>query len=130
MSIFKDQADFMSLGKQQVTPGNFEQRQLYTRLIKEEAHEFLFESATLAEEVKEATDVIVVAAGFLISVLGPDGAQQAWNAVHESNLTKVTGGVEHRADGKILKSPEYKAKAKAELMDKLAYLILATEEMV
>lgn len=132
MSIFKDQADFMTAGGQTVKGGNGSQIFLYANLIEEESVEFL-QADTVVDEphfatletVKEAVDVIVVAAGYLISVLGVDGAQNAWNLVHESNLSKVSGNVEKRADGKILKNEEYKRLRKAKLMADLAGLLEA-----
>jgi predicted HAD superfamily Cof-like phosphohydrolase len=127
MSIFLDQADFMKLGGQKVSERDDEQAHLYATFICDEAEEF--EAAhwefghEKAEEVKEAVDVIVVAAGFLITLLGVEGAQKAWNAVHESNLAKAVGGVEKRADGKILQNAEYKKIAKAKMMAELEKLL-------
>ena len=129
MSIFLDQADFMELGGQTVDRLHLEQVFLYENLIKEESNEFTesIESSlgvsVANESVKEAVDVIVVAAGYLISVLGADGAQKAWDAVHESNLAKVAGAVEKRDDGKILKNEDYKKVAKAKLMAVLEALV-------
>lgn len=127
MSIFKDQADFMSIAGQitEKKDCNCNQIALYSKLIEEESQEFTesFSGDNEAETVKEACDVIVVAAGFLISVLGANGAQLAWNAVHESNLQKLKGKIEKREDGKILKSAEYKEKAKHECMEKLKCLL-------
>lgn len=128
MSIFLDQQDFMRLGGQEVNARTLEQVHLYAELIKEESKEFIvahWSYVGFEEEVKEAVDVIVVAAGYLISMLGAEGAQKAWNAVHESNLSKVAGSVEKREDGKILKSEEYKKIAKAKLMTELSDLLTA-----
>lgn len=127
MSIFEDQADFMSLGGQGIAPKlisvSAEQLCLYANLIAEEAEEFAkeFESPTSpTNDIKEAVDVIVVAAGYLISRIGVVGAQKAWNAVLESNLAKTRGKLEMRADGKILKNQAYKEQAKKELESRLA----------
>lgn len=73
MSIFENQADFMTLAGQTVTK----------------------------------------------SVLDETEARLAWKAVHESNLQKLEGKIEKRANGKILKSVEYKEQAKHEFMEKL-----------
>lgn len=138
MSIFKDQWDFMQLGGQtavlradmdiDLVDGAVKQLMLYSKLVAEEAEEFA--EATLEEfegdimaDIKEAVDVIVVAAGYLVTRLGHDGAQKAWNLVHETNLAKVRGGAEKREDGKILQNKEYKEKLKAKLMDDLAELL-------
>lgn len=123
MSIFSEQACFMEQGKQ-VTNGLASQRQisLYAGLIEEESNEFLesfFKKQNDVESVKEAVDIIVVAAGFLVSMLGTEGAEEAWQAVYVSNLTKVSGLIDTRVDGKILKSEEYKKTAKKALMEKL-----------
>jgi len=131
MSIFKDQSEFMLLGGQLTRGIHFEDRleqqlNTYAALIEEEAEEFetaYWYSGTEEDKVKESVDVIVVAAGWLVTKLGHEGAQKAWNAVHESNLSKVQGKVEKRADGKILKSDAYKKAAKAEMMAKLEALL-------
>jgi hypothetical protein len=130
MSIFKDQADFMVAGKQTIKPGSRPQIRLYAKLIEEESDEFLLEDSldankpVTANTIKECVDTIVVCAGYLISALGEDGAQKAWNLVHEGNLSKVSGSVEHREDGKILKSEEYKKQAKLKVMAGLEALLL------
>lgn len=129
--IFPDQYNFMLAGGQSVGRYDWQQMKLYRDLIKEE-HEELEESITnmdnfhgstpeaMAEVLKEAIDLIVVTAGFIESMgVDPDAA---WIAVWESNMSKVTCGGERREDGKILKSPEYKATAKAALMAKLVAL--------
>jgi predicted HAD superfamily Cof-like phosphohydrolase len=125
-------------GGQSVYKTNVDQSRLYGRLVKEESEE-LNEALTnwlefptvesKADLIKEAMDVLVVAAGFVHS-LGLDGQQinDAWSAVHESNMSKVTGDVTKREDGKILKSAEYKAAAKAKLMDTLYELVSSNEE--
>lgn len=137
-NIFGDQRRFMVEGGQSVYKTNIDQSRLYGRLIKEESEE-LNEALTnwlefptvenKADLIKEAMDVLVVAAGFVHS-LGLDGQQinDAWSAVHESNMSKVTGDVTKREDGKILKSAEYKAAAKAKLMDTLYALVSGDEE--
>lgn len=127
MSIFKDQADFMLLAGQ-LTDGKtsrFKQAGLYVSLIEEETKEFDLATyqASMVNEVKEAVDILVVTAGYLITVLGEVGAQKAWNAVHESNMAKVQGNVEKRDDGKVLKNNEYKAIAKEKMMKELKVLL-------
>jgi predicted HAD superfamily Cof-like phosphohydrolase len=76
------------------------------------------------QDIKEAVDVIVVAAGYLITRLGKDGAQKAWNLVHETNLAKVRGGAIKREDGKVLQTDEYKTELKAQLHVALRQLLL------
>ncbi len=103
MSILKDQEALMVAFGQDVSGGSINQAEMYRTLVAEEAEEFR-EASDLKESVKEAVDVIVVASRFLISVLGEQDARRAWNAVLESNLAKVTGGVTTREDGKVLQN--------------------------
>jgi len=122
MSIFKDQADFMVAGKQTIKPGCRPQIKLYENLVGEESGEFL-QADNEVDRIKECVDTMVTCAGHLISTLGVEGAQKAWNLVHEGNLSKVSGSVEHREDGKILKSKEYKKMAKLKVMAGLEALL-------
>lgn len=122
MSIFKDQWDFMQLAEQTAI-GSEKQVQLYDSLIEEEYSEFADSPFDSAEEIKEAVDILVVTAGFLISRLGVGGAQHVWNLVHETNLAKVKGDVEKRSDGKILQNDEYKKVLKKKLMGDLEALL-------
>jgi hypothetical protein len=128
-NVILDQVDFMLAGGQSAAVPNIDQIRLYATLIQEEATEFLdtLESEYLptspADDVKEICDVLVVAAGYLISRLGMGGAMQAWNLVHSSNMRKVAGQIEKRADGKIGKGDEGKAERKAKLMADLEELL-------
>jgi len=74
------------------------------------------------DDIKEVLDIVVVAAGYLNTVLGPDKAQAAWNLVHETNLAKLKGNVEKRADGKVVVSKEWKDAMKAKLKEDLLAL--------
>ncbi len=112
MSIFKDQAQFMEACGQTVGEFNKPQAQLYANLIGEEIDEL----ATAAENndpqevLKELMDVIVVLVGYGHS-LGFD-MDGAWMEVWKSNMSKidpVTGKVEKRDDGKVLKPATYVA---------------------
>lgn len=135
MSIFKDQADFMAAAGQNVTGGAEDQAALYSVLIEEEFAEFLDTenprgkfASEYTEDVKEAVDVIVVATGYLISRLGADRAQAAWDLVHAANKAKVVGGVEKRADGKVMQNSHYKAQIKAKLNEDLLALVSGRKE--
>lgn len=124
-SIFIDQARFMSMGGQEIDgTQDLKQVWMYAGLIDEESLEFnqafWNNEGPDIETIKEAVDVIVVAAGYLISTLGVKDAQKAWDAVYASNLSKVVNAVEKREDGKILKSYEYKKVAKKKLMETLS----------
>lgn len=106
MSIFTDQAEFMRAAGQTVDDFNGEQVDLYYALIVEECDEFRTAFSN-AEAIKEAIDIIVVTAGWLLSV-GVD-ADEAWRRVHASNMSKLTDGkLLKREDGKVLKGPNYK----------------------
>lgn len=122
-SIFEDQAEFMRLGGQTVGEMNPEQARLYVRLINEEVQELMeaVESNNDVEIIKELMDCIVVLAGLANSLTSRP--KKAWDLVHESNMAKVSGAVEKRADGKILKSEEYKKTLKAKLNQDLRRLI-------
>jgi len=112
LSVFHEQSYFMQKAQQ---PGNAE---LYKDLVNEETNEELmpaldkyFKARTtenLTEVVDGAIDSIYVLAGLLNSLIGPDKAQQCWNEVQNSNLSKIgpTGPI-FREDGKILKAPGY-----------------------
>lgn len=130
MSIFKDQADFMTLASQDLNVGRTKQADLYATLIKEEFDEFWETQQPgyvghITDDIKEAQDILVVTLGYLNTVLGPDKAQAAWNLVHETNLAKLKGSVEKRADGKVVVSKEWKDAMKAKLKEDL----LALESM-
>lgn len=92
-TIWLDQAAFMRLGNQDTDRVNIEQAKRYIRHLLEEAQETATadEGETIVGTVDGLVDSIVVAAGALISLLGPDGAQQAWNIVMDCNLAKVDG---------------------------------------
>ncbi len=127
MSILLDQSDFMIAAWQKIVADSA-QTKLYAELVREECAEFL-ETQQMGydgkptDEIKEICDVLVVSAGFLISRLGYTAAQLAWIAVWESNMAKTRGATEKRDDGKLLQNPEYKAKAKAEMLAKLESLL-------
>jgi hypothetical protein len=138
-NIFHDQQSFMSSAGQQVKQYNEDQVCLYAKLIKEESSEFIEESweTNIGQDrssdwdidvinehtVKEACDVIVVATGYLISALGAEGAQKAWDLVHANNVKKTLGNMQKRADGKLLKGDTDKAAMKAELLAGLRALV-------
>lgn len=61
-----------------------------------------FIRAVLQLYVKEVCDLLYVAEGTLVALgVHPD----AFDEVHRSNMSKPGGG--HRADGKVLKGPDY-----------------------
>jgi len=139
MSILQDQQDFMNAAGQETKTFNKDQSNLYAKLILEESDEFIgascvnttfddqedFYLPVIHDEntIKEACDVIVVATGYLISMLGAEGAQKAWDIVHANNVAKVAGKIEKREDGKIMKGDTGKAERKAKMMGELLELL-------
>lgn len=106
MKIFKDQRKFMKAGNQSVGVYSDKQKMLYEDLIQEETKEFLDAvlDEPLANQVKEANDILVVVAGWLQSV-GVD-ANTCWNAVYQNNMLKVANPPIKDEKSKIQKSPE------------------------
>ena len=103
---FTDQLAFMQAAGQSAGAYNDEQLALYMDLIDEEFTEVVT-STSLEGFLKELADLLVVTIGALYST----GAspQEVWNAVHESNMSKLTNGaLLKREDGKVLKGPNYK----------------------
>ena len=83
---------------------------LYAGLIAEEADEWRSEYLrdTGAEQLKELADLVYVIYGFA-NAKGWD-LDEAVRRVHENNLGRciqTDGSVQRRADGKILKNPDY-----------------------
>ena len=113
MSVFKDQAQFMEACGQTVGELNIKQARLYISLIREELNELieaLHEPNDTGHALKEMIDLMVVLIGYGHS-RGWD-LDGAWMEVWRSNMSKIdliTGKVEKRADGKVLKPATYVA---------------------
>lgn len=100
---FKDQETFMQACDQTVGEINARQFTLYLKMITEEYFE-LQESKTQLDQLDALIDILVVTIGAIHS-MGAD-AEGAWREVMRSNLAKinpVTGKVNKREDGKVLK---------------------------
>jgi predicted HAD superfamily Cof-like phosphohydrolase len=103
MNPFRDQEKFMRACDQTVGEVNYQQYQLYKRLIEEEFNELKDADSTL-EELDALIDILVVTIGALHSA-GFD-AEGAWKEVMRTNFAKIdkeTGKVRKRDDGKVLK---------------------------
>lgn len=103
MSVFKDQEKFMLACDQTVGEVNYQQKQLYFKLIEEEFNELKVANSAV-EELDALIDILVVTVGAIHS-MGADG-EGAWNEVMRTNFAKidsVTGKVRKRDDGKVLK---------------------------
>jgi len=119
--MITNQRDFMYLGSQTTTTYNKEQMELYGSLIEEEINE-LTDAESDEEIIKEACDVIVVTLGLLLS-MGID-VHKAWELVHKNNMSKVSNQdiIVKDENGKIMKSPESKAR-KAKMMEDIQGLL-------
>lgn len=87
--------------------------ELRKTLIREECAE-LCEALDLRDEenvIKEAADLLYVTVGTLVGLRGYGAVEEAFKAVHRSNMSKLgpDGKPVYREDGKITKGPNYKA---------------------
>jgi predicted HAD superfamily Cof-like phosphohydrolase len=124
MSLLEQARKFREVFGQEILPNisryGFIKKQLWdmqTRLVREEASEFLVavdecfadpENPKCREEVvKELSDLVFVCYQFA-ATYGID-LDEAMNRVFESNLSKLDeqGKPIYRADGKVLKGPNY-----------------------
>lgn len=108
--IFNDQHKFMRASGQSVDQYSPQQYDMYCGLIREEVSELAeaLESGDRIQQLDALIDILVVTAGALHS-LGVD-APGAWKEVMRSNFAKVdpvTGRVQRREDGKILKPADW-----------------------
>lgn len=81
---------------------------LYQKLIAEEYEEWLDCKPSTTEDLKELADLVYVIYGYAKSV-GYD-LDEAIRRVHKNNLGRCLqpdGTVQYRADGKILKNPDF-----------------------
>lgn len=104
---FSDQEKFMRACDQTVGEINFQQYQLYKRLIEEEFNE-LKDANSSVEELDALIDILVVTIGAIHSA-GFD-AEGAWKEVMRTNFAKIdpaTGKVRKREDGKVLKPADW-----------------------
>ena len=123
VDIFDLQSEFMDKSGQIINGFVDSQATLYSNLIQEELDEFYAENYHDHASAKEACDIIVVASGYLISLLGVEKAKRAYRLVHDSNMSKLQGKIEKREDGKVLKNDLYKKQVKEKLMSDLKNLI-------
>ena len=118
-----DQRNFMYLGDQSVHGYNKKQVEMYGSLIQEEFIELVNTDEEEPEEMlKEAIDLIVVTLGFIWS-MGVDPSD-IWKLVHKNNMSKVSNqdAIVKDEHGKIMKSPESKAR-KAKMMSEIQGLL-------
>ena len=92
------------------TTGQLPQPYLYAGLIAEEADEWRseYQRDTGAEQLKELADLVYVIYGFA-NAKGWD-LDEAIRRVHINNVGRCIqpdGSIQRRADGKILKNPDY-----------------------
>jgi predicted HAD superfamily Cof-like phosphohydrolase len=106
MNVFRDQEKFMKACDQTVDQNNYDQFDLYLKLIREEADELqtAVDSNDKIEQLDALIDILVVTVGAIHS-MGAD-AEGAWKEVMPTNFAKIdkeTGKVRKREDGKVLK---------------------------
>jgi len=99
-TIFNDQFEFLEASD--CTDKNLENEKLYNKLIEEEYSELNREDFYLGQPkntntIKEALDLMYVTAGYLNVTIGPEKAQECWEALHANNMSKCT-------DGKLVKN--------------------------
>lgn len=109
---FEDQERFMLACDQTVAEENIPQYQLYLSLINEEAKELVdaLKAKDKQEQLDALIDILVVTIGAIHS-MGADG-EGAWSEVMSTNFAKideVTGKVNKRSDGKILKPKDWES---------------------
>lgn len=81
---------------------------LYATLIEEEQEEFQKEKPDTVGELKELADLVYVCYGYAIA--RGYNLDEAIKRVHENNVGRCIqpdGTVQRRADGKIMKNPDY-----------------------
>lgn len=109
VDVFEDQARFMTACDQSVGHINYNQLDLYYKLINEEVSELNQAIGDPVEQLDALIDIMVVTVGALHS-LGVN-AEAAWKEVMRSNFAKidpVTGKVRKREDGKVLKPDDWR----------------------
>jgi len=109
---FEDQERFMTACDQTVYGENIPQYQLYLKLIEEETRELVdaIKASDKQEQLDALIDILVVTIGAIHS-MGADG-EGAWKEVMWTNFAKIddiTGKVNKRSDGKILKPKDWKS---------------------
>jgi len=112
MTIFHDQAEFMTAANKPLPNADVNELDLSADLIEEEWIEWIDEEdyaiSGNGNDLKETLDLIYVLAQYLNVRVGPDKAQQLWDGLHKNNMSKcVNGKLVKRSDGKILKPVDY-----------------------
>jgi len=92
---------------------NIANLRLRARIMKEEVKEWETEAIyneTMDKRAKELADILYTAIGTVITEGLQDVIVKVFDLVHESNMSKLgeDGKPVMRADGKILKGPNYK----------------------
>lgn len=112
LSIFKDQAEFLTAGEKQYPTADSNELDLSACLVEEEYNEWVDEEDYACcgncNDIKEILDLIYVSAQYLNVRIGPEKAQELWDRLHENNMSKcINGKLVKRSDGKILKPEGY-----------------------
>ncbi len=93
--------------------GNIATLRLRARIMKEEVKEWETEAIyneTMDKRAKELADILYTVFGTIITEGLQDKIEKVFDLVHESNMSKLgeDGKPYKRADGKVLKGPNYK----------------------
>jgi len=83
------------------------------RIMKEEVNEWITEAvynSDIDKRAKELADILYTVFGTIITEGIQGDIERVFDAVHDSNMSKLgeDGNPVKRADGKILKGPNYK----------------------
>lgn len=86
---------------------------LRARIMKEEVKEWETEAiynADIDKRAKELADILYTVFGTIITEGLQDNIEKVFDAVHQSNMSKLgeDGKPVMRADGKVMKGPNYK----------------------
>lgn len=144
--LIKDGIAFMTAADQTTDVFNYPQMLLYQKLIDEEVEELrdaidqlkvvLMHQDCYAAQPEDVfdtkvdihidivdafCDILVVTLHGLLS-MGVD-PQQAWDTVFKHNMAKFKGELVKNADGKVVKSPEWKVQNAKEQHDELKALV-------
>ncbi len=109
-NIFEMQAEFLRAGEVEFPVCG--ELPIATVLVDEEFEEWAGEQGYATNgnlnDLKEVCDLIYVAAQYLNESVGPEKAQQLFDAVHSNNMGKcIDGKLVKREDGKIMKPDEF-----------------------
>ena len=120
VDVFGLQQDFLNYSGLADIPDTYtleERIDMSENLVREEINEWLLEERYTPKDLKEATDMMYVLAQYLNVTYGTKIAQEAFRRVHTNNMSKISGDIVRRDDGKVQKNVGYKKVSLADLLD-------------